>query len=66
MRLVTGLLCCRAGRIRIYTDERLVPLLRKIRQHHPDCAITLSIGEREKESYRKLREAGGGPLSAAP
>lgn len=41
-----------------FTDERLVSLLRKIKNDHPDCAITLSVGEREKESYRKLREAG--------
>lgn len=41
-----------------FTDERLVPLIRKIKENHPDCAITLSIGEREKESYRKLFEAG--------
>lgn len=41
-----------------FTDERMTELIRRIKENHPDCAITLSIGEREKESYRKLREAG--------
>ncbi len=41
-----------------YTDERLVNIVRGIKERHPDCAVTLSIGEREKESYRKLFEAG--------
>lgn len=41
-----------------FTDERMTRLIRQIKENHPDCAITLSIGEREKESYRKFREAG--------
>lgn len=41
-----------------FTDERMTGLIRRIKENHPDCAITLSIGEREKESYRKFREAG--------
>ena len=41
-----------------YTDDRLVNIVRGIKERHPDCAVTLSIGEREKESYRKLFEAG--------
>lgn len=41
-----------------YTDERMVSLIRQIRQEHPDCAITLSLGERERSSYERLREAG--------
>ena len=41
-----------------FTDERLVPLVREIRETYPDCAITLSLGERSAESYRALREAG--------
>lgn len=41
-----------------FTDERMTELIRRIKENHPDCAITLSIGEREKESYRKFREAG--------
>jgi biotin synthase len=41
-----------------FTDERLCELLQEIKQRHPDCAITLSIGERSKESYQRLFHAG--------
>lgn len=41
-----------------FTDERLVELLHNIKRNHPDCAVTLSLGERSKESYRLLKEAG--------
>ena len=41
-----------------FTDELLVPLVRKIRADYPDCAITLSLGERSRESYEKLFAAG--------
>ena len=41
-----------------YTDERMVPLVSEIRKRFPDCAITLSIGERSRESYQALYDAG--------
>lgn len=41
-----------------YTDDILVPLIREIRRLYPDCAITLSLGERSEESYKKLYNAG--------
>lgn len=41
-----------------YNDELLCRLLRSIKKVHPDCAVTLSLGERTKESYQKLYEAG--------
>ena len=41
-----------------YTDDRIVDLLQRIRTAYPDCAITLSIGERERESYERFRKAG--------
>ena len=41
-----------------YTDERIVSIIRKIKERHPDAAITLSIGEREKESYQRYFDAG--------
>ena len=41
-----------------YSDARMVPLVRSIRQTFPDCAITLSLGERSKESYQVLFDAG--------
>ena len=41
-----------------YTDEVLCGIVRKLKEHHPDCAVTLSMGERSRESYRALHEAG--------
>lgn len=41
-----------------YTDERLADIVASIRSGWTDCAITLSAGERSRESYRILREAG--------
>ncbi len=41
-----------------FTDEILVPLIKEIKDKYPDCAITLSLGERSYDSYKKLREAG--------
>ena len=41
-----------------YTDDMIVSIVSGIKKRHPDCAVTLSIGEREKESYRRFREAG--------
>ncbi len=41
-----------------YTDERLADIVASIRSGWPDCAVTLSVGERSRESYRILREAG--------
>jgi biotin synthase len=41
-----------------YTDDLLVEIVSEIRAGYPDCAITLSIGERSYESYERLRKAG--------
>ena len=41
-----------------YTDEVVCSLIREIKRRHPDCAVTLSLGERSRESYAALREAG--------
>ncbi len=41
-----------------FTDERLCEIVRAIKAEYPDCAVTLSVGERSLASYRKLREAG--------
>lgn len=41
-----------------FTDERMVNLVKEIRKNYPDCAITLSIGERSYDSYLALFEAG--------
>ncbi|MGN0354676.1 MAG: [FeFe] hydrogenase H-cluster radical SAM maturase HydE [Muricoprocola sp.] len=41
-----------------YTDEHLCALVSSIRKEFPDCAITLSLGERSRGSYQKLFDAG--------
>lgn len=41
-----------------YTDERIVEIVKAIKMAYPECAITLSIGEKEEESYRCYKEAG--------
>lgn len=41
-----------------YTDERMAEIIRSIRRAYPDCAITLSIGEKSYESYKLFKEAG--------
>ena len=46
------------GEDSFFTDERLCDLLRAIKQAYPDCAVTLSLGERSRESYQALFDAG--------
>ncbi len=41
-----------------YTDERVCRIVSEIRQKYPDCAITLSIGEKPRESYKAYFDAG--------
>lgn len=41
-----------------FTDERICDIVAEIRKRYPDCAITLSIGEKEKESYERFFAAG--------
>lgn len=41
-----------------FTDERLCDLIQCIKLRYPDCAVTLSLGERSYDSYRALRQAG--------
>ena len=40
------------------TDEFLCALISEIKAKYPDCAVTLSFGERSYESYKLLKEAG--------
>lgn len=41
-----------------YSDEDICDIVKSIKELYPEAAVTLSIGEREKESYRKFKEAG--------
>ena len=39
-------------------DRRLCDIVASIHDEFPDCAITLSVGERSRESYERLHAAG--------
>ena len=41
-----------------YSDEMLCDMISRIKGRYPECAVTLSLGERSRESYAKLFEAG--------
>jgi len=41
-----------------YTDKILADIVSSIKAKYPDCAITLSLGEKSYESYKLLYEAG--------
>ena len=41
-----------------FDDDRLTDIVNAIKRSHPDCAITLSVGERSLESYQRLFDAG--------
>lgn len=69
--LETILECCREGHRLGYntyviqggedpyfTDQVLVEMIHAIKREFPDCAITLSLGERSFESYKILKAAG--------
>ncbi|WP_278943225.1 [FeFe] hydrogenase H-cluster radical SAM maturase HydE [Anaerotruncus colihominis] len=65
------LACCRAGYALgfrtfvlqggedpYFTDERICRIVSAVKSSWPDCAVTLSIGEKEHSSYRLYRKAG--------
>lgn len=41
-----------------YTDKDMVSLIKAIKSKYPDCAVTLSIGEKTYNSYQRFFEAG--------
>ena len=41
-----------------YTDEKLVDIIGSIKQLYPDCAVTLSIGEKTFDQYKAYFDAG--------
>ncbi len=63
--------CCRAGydlgfrtfvmqggEDGFFTDDVVCDIVSKIKFRYPDCAVTLSLGERSFESYKRLFDAG--------
>lgn len=41
-----------------YTDDKIAHLVRCIKELYSDCAVTLSIGERSYDSYKRFFDAG--------
>ncbi len=41
-----------------FSDDYVCGIIDAIKTKYPDCAVTLSLGERSFESYKRLREAG--------
>ncbi|NME64865.1 [FeFe] hydrogenase H-cluster radical SAM maturase HydE [Clostridium cadaveris] len=41
-----------------FTDEKMVEIIKGIKERSPNNAVTLSLGERSYESYKKMFEAG--------
>ncbi|WP_079424642.1 [FeFe] hydrogenase H-cluster radical SAM maturase HydE [Clostridium oryzae] len=41
-----------------YTDDKIIEIVSDIKRLYPECAITLSIGEKSYESYKKYYVAG--------
>jgi len=41
-----------------FSDEVLCGVVSALKRGHPDCAVTLSVGERSRESYQALFDAG--------
>lgn len=65
------LLCCKegydlgfrtfvlqGGEDPFFTDDRLCGIIGQIKSRFPNCAVTLSLGERSAESYERLFKAG--------
>ena len=46
------------GEDAFFTDDFLCDVIAEIKNRHPDCAVTLSLGERSRESYERLYSAG--------
>lgn len=42
----------------IFPTKRICALVSEIKRRHPDCAVTLSLGEYEYDDYLKMYEAG--------
>jgi len=41
-----------------FTDDIICSIVATIKKNHPDCAVTLSIGEKTRDSYQKYFNAG--------
>ena len=47
-----------SGEDKSYSTQTLCDIVSAIKKAHPDCAVTLSVGELEYEDYKRLYDAG--------
>ncbi|MBR1662799.1 MAG: [Ruminococcus sp.] len=47
-----------SGEDSFFTTSKMAEIVRKIKSSHPDCAVTLSLGEKEYDELKELKEAG--------
>ena len=47
-----------SGEDAYFTDDRMCEIITAIKSKYPDCALTLSIGEKSCESYRRFYDCG--------
>lgn len=47
-----------SGEDGFYTDDVVCGIVSSIKEKYPDCAVTLSLGEKTKQSYQRYFEAG--------
>lgn len=41
-----------------YSDDVMCEIISEIKQRYPECAVTLSLGERSYDSYKRMYDAG--------
>lgn len=46
------------GEDAFFSDDVMCGIISRLRAGFPDCAITLSLGERSRESYQRMKDAG--------
>ena len=46
------------GEDAFYDDRFMCDIISEIKNRYPDCAVTLSLGERSAQSYKRMKEAG--------
>ncbi|MGE5633147.1 MAG: [FeFe] hydrogenase H-cluster radical SAM maturase HydE [Caulobacteraceae bacterium] len=46
------------GEDSFYTDSEMVSIIAEIKEYYPDCALTLSVGEKSEASYKAFFDAG--------
>ena len=46
------------GEDSFFTDDFMCSVISEIKEKYPDCAVTLSLGERSYDSYKRMKKAG--------